>query len=196
MTLQLVPLDCPTCGSAMRGDRWDVLFFCTHCGAAALLQAEGLEPVVSTALLPVPGRVARVWRPAWVLDARVEVSDRVVAGGGRPTGWTDRRRFVIPAFDLSLSDRVRLARGLTTAAPEAGEVPREPVRGGRLPLGDAQVIARHMVVGDEVRRPDMLSSLTVSIDLERHRLAAIPFESRDDRLRCAVTGIEVRTAGA
>jgi hypothetical protein len=195
MNLQLVPLDCPTCGSAMRGDPWDVLFFCSHCGAAALLGSDGLEPVVSTALLPAPGRLARVWHPAWVLDARVEVRDRTVAGGGRPTGWTDRRRFVIPAFELSLSDRVRLARGLTTAAPEAGEVPREPVRGGTLRLDDAQVVAQHLVVGDEVRRPDMLSSLTVSIDVERHRLAAIPFESLDDRLRCAVTGIEVRMVG-
>jgi hypothetical protein len=191
MTLALVPLDCPTCGSAMRGEAWDVLFFCSHCGAAALLEADGLEPVVSTALLPAPGRAARVWRPAWVVDARVEVSDRVVAGGGRPTGWSDRRRFVIPAFELSLADRVRLARGLTTAGPEAGEVPREPVRGGTLRLADAVVLAQHLVVGDEVRRPDMLSSLTVTVDAEGHRLAAIPFEASNDRLRCAVTGIEV-----
>jgi len=180
----------------MHGDPWDVLFFCSHCGAAALLGVDALEPVVSTALLPAPGRLARVWRPAWVLDAHLEVRDRTVAGGGRPTGWTDRRRFVIPAFELSLSDRVRLARGLTTAAPEAGEVPREPVRGGTLRLGDAQVVVQHLVVGDEVRRPDMLASLTVSIDVERNRLAAIPFESLDDRLRCAVTGLEVRVVGA
>jgi hypothetical protein len=175
----------------MSGDATDVVFFCSHCGGAALLGGDGLSSQQSTAFLPTPGRVARVWRPAWVFRARVEVRDRVVAGGGPPTGWTEDRLFVVPAFDLSLRDRVRLGRALTVAAPEAGEVPKEPVRGGTLRLEDAVVLARHMIVGDEIRRPDMLTSLTVEVERLNHRLAAVPFERSQRGLRCSVTGVEV-----
>jgi hypothetical protein len=191
MTLRLIPLDCPTCGSAMSGDATDVVFFCSHCGTAALLGDDGLAPQRSTAFLPAPGRVARIWRPAWVVQAHVVVRDRVVAGGGPPTGWAEDRSFVVPAFELSLRDRVRLGRALTVAAPEAGEVPKEPVRGGTLRLEDAAILAKHMIVGDEIRRPDMITSLTVDIEPLDQRLAAVPFERSQRGLRCAVTGVEV-----
>jgi hypothetical protein len=135
--------------------------------------------------------VARVWRPAWVLDADVEERDRVTAGGGRTQGWTQRRRFVIPAFDLSLTDMVRLARALSAVACDTGEVPREPVRGGVLTADDAVVLARHMVVGDEVRRPDALASLTAIVEPAGRMLAATPFVPTDLALECSITGLQV-----
>jgi hypothetical protein len=58
-------------------------------------------------------------------------------------------------------------------------------------LDDALTVARHLVVGDEVRKPDMLASINVEITLESHRLAAIPFERSGDQLKCAITGVSV-----
>ena len=193
MTLRLIGLDCPACGSAMRGDASDLIFFCGHCGSAALLGNDGLEPVPSSALLPAPGRHARVWKPAWVLEAAVTVASREPAGRGRSDGWRGNRTFVVPAFALPLPDLVLLARALSEAAGTVGEVPREPIRGGTLAFEDAVTLARHLVVGDEVHKPDTLASVDVTITESGHRLAATPFEDAGDgRLRCAITGVVVR----
>lgn len=192
MTVHLIGLDCPACGSAMRGDSIDVIFFCCHCGSGALLEEGGLDTVESTALLPVPGRHARTWRPAWVIEADVVVGDRIRADGRRTEGWKGERTFVLPAFPLRLPDLVLLSRALSEAAGAVGEVPREPIRGGVLSLEDALTLARHIIVGDEVRKSDMLASVQVEVHEKEHRLAAIPFERDDPGLRCAVTGVGVR----
>jgi len=193
VSLRLIALDCPACGSAMRGGSSDVIFFCSHCGSAALLGREALEAVPSTALLPAPGRHARIWKPAWVLEAAVTVASRQRAGGGRSDGWRGDRTFVVPAFALPLPDLVLLGRSLSQAAGSVGEVPREPIRGGTLAFEDAVTLARHLVVGDEVRKPDQLASVDVTVTEKTHRLAAIPFEDAGDgRLRCAITGVVVR----
>ncbi|WP_455244464.1 hypothetical protein [Petrachloros mirabilis] len=193
MTLRLIGLDCPACGSAMRGDRNDVLFFCPHCGSGALLEDDGLQTVESTALLPSPGRHSRVWKPAWIIEAEITVDDRIRADGRRTRGRRDTQTFVMPAFLLPLDDLIRLARALSEAAGSVGEVPREPIRGGTLTLEDALTLCRHIVVGDEVRRSDMLASVQVEVQEKEHRLAAIPFEETRDGLRCAVTGVAVRS---
>jgi hypothetical protein len=192
VSLRLINLDCPACGSAMDGESHDVIFFCGHCGSAAVLEDEGLETVESTALLPTPGRHARVWRPAWVIEAEVSVTDRIRADGRHTEGWSGELTFVIPAFDLPLVDLMILSRALTKAAGAVGEVPREPIHGGTLSVEDALTLARHVVTGDEVRRRDDLASVQVEVRETARRLAAIPFEDAGSgRLRCAVTGVAV-----
>jgi hypothetical protein len=195
VTLHLIGLDCPACGSAMVGDPHDVLFFCTHCGSGALLDSNGLETVESTALLPAPGRHARVWKPAWVIETDVSVNQRIRADGRETQGWQGERTFVVPAFELPLNDLVQLGRALSAAAGTVGEVPSEPIRGGVLTIEDAVILARHIVVGDEVRKPDMLASVQAEVTKKAQRLAAIPFEKVKERLRCAVTGVTVRLQG-
>jgi hypothetical protein len=192
MSLRLISLDCPACGSAMNGKSHDVIFFCGHCGSAAVLDDEGLVTVDSTAMLPTPGRHARVWRPAWVVEAEVTVSERIRADGRHTEGWSGELTFVIPAFDLPLVDQMILSRALTKAAGAVGEVPREPIHGGTLALEDALTLARHLVTGDEVRRRDDLASVQVEVRETARRLAAIPFEDAGNgRLKCAVTGVTV-----
>jgi len=176
----------------MSGGGNDVIFFCSHCGSAALLEEEGLEVMESTAMLPSPGHHATVWKPAWIIEAEVSVDERVRHGGRRSDGWQDETTFVVPAFRISLVDLVTLARALSEAAGGIGEVPREPIQGGTLAYEDALVLARHIVVGDEARRPDDLASVNVEITEKTHRLAAIPFEDAGNgRLRCAITGVTV-----
>ena len=193
MTLRLIALDCPACGSAMQGEGRDVIFFCSHCGSGALLEADGLDVIEASALLPAAGRHARIWRPAWRIDTEVTVADRRRAGGRETEGWQGERVFVVPAFELPLTDLVLLARALSEVAATAGEVPREPIRGGVLSVADALTVARHLVIGDEIRKPDMLESVDVDIRERSHRLLATPFEEGGDgRLRCAVTGVVVR----
>ena len=193
MTLRLVSLDCPSRGSALHGEGLDTIFFCDHCGDAATLDDDGLQMVESTALLPSPGHHASEWRPAWLVEAEVTVSDRVRAKGRRSEGWQARRSFVIPAFAMPLDDLTRIARALTEAVGETAEVPREPIHGGTLALDDAVTLIRHILIGEEVRKSDMLASVQVDIEVVESRLVAIPFEKTKVGHRCAITGVTVRT---
>lgn len=195
MTLRLVSLDCPSCGSALRGEGFDTIFFCDHCGDAATLGEEGLEMVESAALAPAAGRSARAWRPAWLIDAEITVSERVRHKGRRSDGWQERRTFVIPAFEMPLGDLTRIARALSEVAGVTQEVPREPIHGGTLAIEDALTLIRHLVIGDEVRKSDMLASVTVDIEVGSSRLVAIPFEPTEGGLVCSITGVTVRSVG-
>ena len=192
MTLRLVSLDCPSCGSALRGEGLDTIFFCDHCGDAATLSDQGLEMVESSALMPAPGRSARTWRPAWLIESEITVSDRLRHRGRRSDGWQERRTFIIPAFEMPLGDLTRIARALSEAAGETGEVPREPIHGGTLAVDDAVTLIRHIVIGDEVRKSDMLASVMVDIEVVASRLVAIPFEPTKAGLKCSITGVTVR----
>jgi hypothetical protein len=191
VTIRLVSLDCPSCGSALRGEGLDTIFFCEHCGDAAVLEESGLVMIESLALLPKAGRSAKIWRPAWLVEADVAVRERIGHRGGRRGEWEGRRRFVIPAFAVSLVDLTRLARALSEVVEETGEVPREPIHGGTLSLDDALTLIRHIVIGDEVRKSDMLASVTVDVDVVTARLAAIPLEPVARGLRCSITGVSV-----
>ncbi len=193
MSLKLVSLDCPSCGSALRGEGLDTIFFCEHCGDAATLGEDGLEMVEGSALAPAPGRHPALWRPAWLIEADVTVGERLRSGGRKSEGWGARRTYIIPAFVTPLGDLTRLARALSEAAGTTAEVPREPIHGGTLAIEDAVTLIRHIVIGDEVRKSDMLASVRVDIDVVANRLVALPFEKSGDGLRCAITGVTVRT---
>jgi hypothetical protein len=191
MNLRLISLDCPSCGSALHGEGLDTIFFCDHCGDAAILGEDGLEMVESTALVPAAGRSAAIWRPAWLIESEVTVSERVRHKGRRSDGWQERRIYVIPAFEMPLGDLTRIARALAELAGETREVPREPIHGGTLDVDDAVTLIRHLVIGDEVRKSDMLASVMVDIDVVASRLVALPFEQTKDGLRCSITGVTV-----
>lgn len=192
MALRLVPLDCPACGSALTGDQVSVLLMCSHCGSGAVIGASGLERIEGAALLPAPGRRAERWLPGWEITVTVQISDRVRADGRRTEDRREERVFVIPAFDLTLSDMERLARAMVAAVPSSGTVPREPIGGGSLGLEDALTFVRFLVVGEEARRADLLASVSVGLHHTRGRLLAMPFEDAGKgRLRCAVTGVEI-----
>lgn len=191
MDFRLINLDCTACGSAMTAGPHDILFMCPHCGSGAVLGDSGLDLVDSSALLPTPGHRASLWRPGWSIEAEILVEDRRSRGRVTP-GWSGRRQFVIPAFPLPLEDLTLLARALSSASGATGEIPKEPCHGGRLDLVDAMVFIRYLVVGEEVQKPDHLSTVKVELSPVSHRIVALPFEHLDGRLRCAVTGTMVR----
>jgi hypothetical protein len=96
---------------------------------------------------------------------------------------------------MPLGDLTRIARALSEVIGETREVPREPIHGGTLDIDDAVTLIRHIVIGDEVRKSDMLASVMVDIEVVSSRLVAMPFEPATDGLRCSITGVTVRPQG-
>jgi hypothetical protein len=192
VTIHLVSLDCPSCGSALEGEGLDTIFFCQHCGDAALLGEDGLEMIESTALVPAAGRSVRVWKPGWMIEADITVSQRTRAGGHPTDGWRGTRTYVVPAFEMRLTDLTRIMRGFAELGTELREVPRDPIHGGTLAMEDALTIIRHQLIGDEARRSDDLASVMVDIDVRSSRLVAMPWDSSQGKLTCSVTGVKVR----
>ncbi len=190
-SLRLRELGCPSCGSSMQGESLDILFICQHCRRGAVLEDDALTPVETTALLPAAGHQAHIWRPAWLLEGTYHITNRVRADGLSTPSESRERTFIIPAFELPLTNLVRLAQALSAMSTSIGEVPAEPIRGGTMDRDDAVTLARHVMIGEEVRRPDMLASVQVSYDLRDSRLAAIPLEEIGGRLRCAVTALKL-----
>ncbi len=193
MSLRLVRLDCPRCGSALAGGNHDILFLCAHCGGGGILGATGLELAEATAILPASDRRASRWLPAWLLEGRVEVSGRLLAGGRPSPGSVTERSFIVPAFPLALTDLATLCRAYLRRAATLAEVPHEAVAGGTLARADAETFARHLVVGEEAARADKLAAVTVTFEVAAARLAALPFDLVNGRLTCSVTGIAVRS---
>lgn len=191
MSLRLVNLDCPSCGSALRGEGLDTIFFCSHCGGAAVLDDERLETVEGAALMAVPGHHPRLWRPAWRLEVQVRVHHRVRSDGRTTPDSEARRIFYIPAFEISLLDLTRLSLALSKVSEARSEVPEEPIHGGTLSVDDALILVRHILIGDEVHRSDMLASVTVDVEEVSRGLVALPFEENEKGLRCAVTGVVI-----
>jgi hypothetical protein len=171
----------------------DTIFFCRHCGDAALLGEGGLEMIESTALVPAAGRSARVWKPGWMIEAEITISERTRTGGHHTEGWRATRTFVIPAFEMRLADLTRIMRAFSELDTELREVPRDPIHGGTLAMEDALTIIRHQLIGDEARRSDDLASVMVDIDVLSSRLVAMPWDPSQGKLTCSVTGVSVRT---
>jgi len=188
MDFRLINLDCPACGSAMNAGPHDILYVCQHCGSGAILGETELELIESTALLPTPGHRAMLWRPGWWIEADVSVQNRRDARGRVTRGWSEKRTFVIPAFALDLPDLTLLSRELSSVSGTTGEMPREPCQGGTLALEDALIFIHYLVTGAEVERPDDLATLNVEISPVSHRIVALPFDKREGRLCCSVTG--------
>ena len=112
-------------------------------------------------------------------------------GGDRPRARSGVRSFIIPAFDLPLDALAGLARAYARAHADLGDPPRQSLTGGTLSLADARTLVVHLVIGEEVGKPDMLASVDVTLRPARHRLIALPFERAGSALRCAVTGLEI-----
>ena len=61
-------------------------------------------------------------------------------------------------------------------------------------IEDAVTLIRHILIGDEVRRSDMLASVIVDVEVVGRSLVALPFDAVEGRLTCAVTGVTVRVS--
>ncbi len=200
---ELVPLDCPSCGAAVKADGEDVVYYCTACrnGYRFAAAEKSLVPM-EVAFVALPNVAVELYRPFWLLPATITMHQRDATGGGfrglmsfflggdQQESSGGRGTFAVPAFHAPLPAVTTLVRRYTEKLPELGEKLGERLLGGRYGVGDAKKLAHYALIASEVERPDTLKQLRYEIEFGKPRLLGVPFVHRDAKLVDAIFGIE------
>jgi hypothetical protein len=200
----LVPLDCPTCGAGLRADGEDVVYYCTACRNGYRLDQSAWSLVaVETAFVAAPHTEVELYRPFWLLPARISIAQRQSSRGGftgllrsflgddRALEHTGEGTFAVPAFRAPLDSVTHLVRRYTQALPELREKLGEQLLGGCYGQRDAQKLAHYALIATEVEKPDTLLELKYEIDFGEPRLLGVPFHTRAGTMMDAIFNIEV-----
>ena len=128
---ELVALDCPSCGAPIAAEGEDVVYYCTACRNGYRFDPEERRLVaVEVAFVSLPQVSIDLYKPFWLVAAKVSIEERLAAGGGfsglmsfflgdrsdslAPTG---EGVFAIPAFPAPLPAVTELTRRYTEALP-------------------------------------------------------------------------------
>ena len=201
---RLVPLECPSCGAPVAAEGEDVVFYCTACHNGYRFD-EGKRTLVAVevAFVALPSLVAELYKPFWLLPARVRILQRTAAGKGfsglmsfflgreEPRQTQGEGTFAVPAFHCHLPAATALTRRYTEKLPELGEKLGERLLGGRYGAEDAKKLAHCAVVASEVEKPDTLQNLRYEIEFGPARLLGVPFVHAGEALVDALFGIVV-----
>ncbi len=202
---RLVPLSCPACGAPLAAEPDDVVYYCTACRNAHLLErATGTLRPIAVTFLAAPAQAAARRLPFWLLPARVTLLERSTDGGGLMrlfgggntgaggaggAGETVETSFAIPAFQAPLAVAVDLARRYTAQLPATGELIGEHLTGGVMRVEDAEKWAHFTLISAEAGKPDLLTQLRYRIDFGDARLLGVPFVGAAGALRDAFFGL-------
>ena len=202
---ELVALDCPSCGAPIAAEGEDVVYYCTACRNGYRFDPEERRLVpVEVAFVSLPQVSIDLYKPFWLVAAKVSIEERQAEGGGfaglmsfflgdrsgsvAPTG---EGVFAIPAFPAPLGAVTELTRRYTEALPELGERLGERLLGGCYDESDARKLAHFALIASEVDRPDTLQDLDYEIEFGEMRLLGVPFVRKGETLADALFGIRI-----
>jgi hypothetical protein len=197
---RLVPLSCPACGAPIAAEADDVVFYCTACKNAHLLdRSTGALAPIAVTFLAAPAMAVTRRLPFWLLPARVELLERSTEGGGgllhlfdggapSSAGNADVS-FAVPAFAAPLTVAVELAKRYSAQFPAAGELVGEALTGGSLRVEDARTWAEFALISAEMAKPDKLTQLRYRLTFGDARLLGVPFVGAAGSLRDAFFGL-------
>ena len=202
---QLVALDCPSCGAPIAAEGEDVVYYCTACRNGYRFDPEGRRLVaVEVAFVSLPHTSVDLYKPFWLVSARVSIEERMAAGGvfsGLMGFFLGDRSdslapvgegvFAIPAFPAPLDAVTELTRRYTEALPELGERLGERLLGGCYDEADAHKMAHFALIASEVDKPDTLQDLDYDIEFGEMRLLGVPFVRKGETLADAIFDIRI-----
>jgi predicted RNA-binding Zn-ribbon protein involved in translation (DUF1610 family) len=173
-TVQLVPLLCSKCQTAIPAGVDEVAWVCPTCGQGLLLSDEqGTQPLeVRYAGGIQPGQPGR---PFWVVTGKVSLQAREIfrsndQGGAARAFWSAPRTFYIPAFASSLDETIETGTRMLLEPPalQAGQPAAFlPVV---TPPGDLKPYAEFIIMGIEAGRRDQLKNVVFDLQLGEPQL--------------------------
>ncbi len=204
--LRLVALKCSKCGSLIKAEPDDHVYYCGNCGTGFELinEKDELAVVNIDFALPVKKQDAEIiYLPFWVFDTNIQISSRdssatlgsaagfiknIFSGGD---GSKPVTKFYVPAFDTPISNIRRLGMEFTKNQPELESIKKDKLTGCRFSSRDAEKLADFIFLSIEAEKPDMLKNITYSLGLSSPRATGIPFYKTGGSLTDGIVGITI-----
>ncbi|HLB65549.1 MAG TPA: hypothetical protein VJJ46_11970 [Anaerolineales bacterium] len=184
-TVEVVPLFCTRCGTAVPAAQDEVAWLCATCGQGLTLDEEkGIRPLdVRFARAAVEAGLT--WKPFWVAVGRVRFEVRQTYGRDRGPDelWASPQTFVLPAFACTLEEAGTWGLGFLRHPP--GLSPGSAGVLQRVTVGaeEAKILAEFAVLSVEAERRDQLRAVSFHLDLESPVLWGLPFIGAEGSLQ-------------
>ena len=172
-SVQLIPLKCVDCGTAVPAQVNEVAWVCEQCGRGLVLDAaRGTAALVVFFSSAVPE--GQVGRPFWVSRGQVTLQARETYKGDQGNQarefWAVPRLFFIPAWDCPVNELIEQGKALL-------KNPVEMTPGSRVPFlpvvtlpTDLKALGEFLVLSIEAARSDYLKGVDFDLRLDPPQL--------------------------
>jgi hypothetical protein len=204
--LRLVALKCSKCGSLLKAEPNDHVYYCNNCGTGFELINEKDELVVVNIDFALPAKKLEaelVYLPFWVFYTNIQIGSRdssqtmgsaagfiknIFSGG---EGNKPVRKLYVPAFNTPITNIRALGMEFTRNQPELEKIKKDKLTGCRFSSRDAEKLADFIFLSMEAEKPDMLKNITYSLGLSSPKVIGIPFYKKGGSLTDGILGITI-----
>jgi len=176
--IELVPLVCIQCSTAIPAGVEEVAWVCSQCGQGMVLdEAHGLEALDIHYSADIPPNSAG--KPYWVADGQVTMERKTYGSTGNhgeaaKQFWGQSRRFFVPAFQAPLESLLEIAKGMLLNPPQLSSGPGTPFEAITLYRDDLLAAADFIVIAIEAERKDKIKSIDFELKLSKPVLWILP----------------------
>jgi hypothetical protein len=176
--IELVPLVCIQCSTAIPAEVEEVAWVCAQCGQGMVLdEAHGLEALD----IHYSADIAQngTGKPYWVADGQVTMERKTYSSGGEHGNaakefWGQSRRFYVPAFQTPLESLLKVAKTMLLKPPRLSSASATPFEAVTLYRDDVLAVAEFIVLAIEAERKDKIKSIDFELKLSKPVLWILP----------------------
>jgi hypothetical protein len=182
--IELVPLKCVKCGTAVPAAPDEVAWACANCGQGLLLdEGKGLLPI-EVRYVAAAQETGVTGKPFWVGSGRVTFQRRMTYGRqqGPDERWQQQQTFVLPAYECSLEEAGALGMGFLRQPPPLVAGPKGILERVTVDAQGAKALAEFVVLTVEAERRDQLKEVAFDLALDPPTLWVLPFALKDGKL--------------
>ncbi len=178
MSIKLVPLKCPHCGSILKSDRKDLLYMCDNCGTFVYAPT---ETVVNVKIFDfeVLRNSKRYYMPVLTYVTDVEIYSEEVRGFFKERGMGGRWLTYIPAGGSLPAEVIVMLSKMLTSSPPQDSKEIDSFRDARplpmeITIEEGAELAEFVFLSYEVDRPGILQGINYSFSANFNGIVYIP----------------------
>ena len=176
--IDLVPLVCIQCSTAIPAGVEEVAWACAQCGQGMVLdEAYGLESLDIHYAADIAYN--SIGKPYWVADGQVTMERNTYDNAGEygkaaEQFWGQARRFFVPAFQTPLESLLEIAKAMLLNPPRLKSGSAAPFEAVTLYRDDVLAVAEFIVIAIEAGRKDKIKSIDFELKLSKPVLWILP----------------------
>ena len=176
--VELVPLVCIKCGTAIPSAVEEVAWACAQCSQGMFLdETHGLEALD----IHYAADIAQngTGKPYWVADGQVTMDRETYDYAGKygevaEQFWSQSQRFFVPAFQAPLESLLKVAKEMLLNPPRLKSGSATPFEAVTLYRDDVLAAAEFIVIAIEARREDKIKRIDFELKLSKPVLWILP----------------------